>query len=77
MVAFSSNESAERSGSAQLVQGLLEHNLIDELRLMVFPVVLGEGKHLFGATSDLKRLQLTDSTVVGDGIAALVYTAPR
>jgi dihydrofolate reductase len=63
------------AGSAQLVQGLVEHDLIDELRLMVFPVVLGEGKRLFGATSDLKRMQLADSTVVGDGIAALVYTA--
>jgi len=62
------------AGSAQLAQGLLEHDLIDELRLMVFPVVLGEGKRLFGPTSDLKRLQLRDSTVVGDGIAALVYT---
>ncbi|MGA7705966.1 MAG: dihydrofolate reductase family protein [Solirubrobacteraceae bacterium] len=62
------------AGSAQLAQGLLEHDLIDELRLMVFPVVLGEGKRLFGAASELKRLQLIDSTVLGDGIAALVYT---
>jgi len=62
------------AGSAQLAQGLLEHDLIDELRLMVFPIVLGEGKRLFGPTSDLKRLQLTSSTVLGDGIAALVYT---
>ncbi len=62
------------AGSAQLVQGLLENDLIDELRLMVFPVVLGEGKRLFGPTSDLKRMQLADSAVVGEGIATLVYT---
>ncbi len=60
-------------GSARLVQTLLEHDLVDELRLMVFPVVLGSGKRLFAATSDKKRLRLADSKVVGDGIAALVY----
>ncbi len=60
-------------GSAQLAQALIEHDLVDELRLMVFPVVLGTGKRLFGATSDKKRLRLTDSRVVGDGVAILVY----
>ena len=60
-------------GSAQLVQGLLEADLVDELRLMVFPVVLGAGKRLFGETSDKKPLKLTDSKVVGDGVAILVY----
>ena len=62
-------------GSAQLVQTLLEHDLVDELRLMVFPVVLGTGKRLFGDTSDKKRLRLTDSRTVGDGIAILIYEA--
>jgi dihydrofolate reductase len=60
-------------GSAQLVQTLLEHDLVDELRLMVFPVVLGTGKRLFGDTSDKKRLRLADSKTVGDGIAILIY----
>jgi dihydrofolate reductase len=60
-------------GSAQLVQGLIEHDLVDELRLMVFPVVLGSGKRLFGETSDKKRLRLTDSKAVGDGVVILVY----
>ena len=60
-------------GSAHLAQTLLEHDLVDELRLMVFPVVLGTGKRLFGATTDKKRLQLVDSKIVGDGIAILIY----
>ena len=60
-------------GSRQLVQTLIEHDLVDELRLMVFPVVLGTGKRLFGDMSDKKRLRLTDSKMVGDGIAILIY----
>ena len=60
-------------GSAQLVQGLLERDLVDELRLMVFPVVLGSGKRLFGETSDKKRLQLADSKTVGEGVVILTY----
>jgi dihydrofolate reductase len=60
-------------GSMQLVEALLENDLVDELRLMVYPVVLGSGKRLFGATSDKKPLKLRDSKVVGDGVAILVY----
>ena len=60
-------------GSAQLVQALLEHDLVDELRLMVFPVVLGSGKRLFGETTDKKTLQLADSKTVGDGVAILIH----
>ena len=64
-------------GSAQLVQTLLEHDLVDELRLMVFPVVLGTGKRLFGATSDKKTLRLVDSRAVGDGVLILIYKTGR
>ena len=60
-------------GSPQLVQTLLEHDLVDELRVMLFPVVLGDGKRLFGETSDKKPLRLVDSKIVGDGVAILVY----
>lgn len=61
-------------GSAQLVQALIEHSLVDELRVMLFPVVLGTGKRLFGETSDKHSLELTDCKVVGDGVAILTYT---
>jgi dihydrofolate reductase len=61
------------AGSAQLVQGLLEHDLVDELRLMVFPVLLGEGKRLFGNVSPKKPLRLTDAKTLGDGISLLTY----
>jgi dihydrofolate reductase len=60
-------------GSAQLVQSLLEHDLVDELRLMVFPVVLGRGKTLFGETNDKKPLELKDTKVVGDGVIIQIY----
>jgi dihydrofolate reductase len=59
------------------VQGLLANDLVDELRLMVFPVVLGAGKRLFGPTDDKKPLRLTDSKVVGDGVAIMVYEPVR
>jgi dihydrofolate reductase len=61
------------NGSAQLVQTLLEHDLIDELRLMVFPVVLGSGKRLFGEAPSKKPMRLVDSKIVGDGVAILIY----
>ena len=60
-------------GSGQLVRALLEQDLVDELRLMVFPVVLGTGKRLFGETTDKKRLTLAESRTVGDGVVILVY----
>jgi dihydrofolate reductase len=61
------------NGSAQLVQTLLEHDLIDELRLMVFPVVLGSGRRLFGGAPGKKPMRLVDSKIVGDGVAILIY----
>jgi dihydrofolate reductase len=64
-------------GSAQLVQGLLEDELVDELRLMVYPVVLGSGKRLFGETTNKKPLELVDSKVVGDGVTILTYQTKR
>jgi dihydrofolate reductase len=60
-------------GSAQLVQSLLDQDLVDELRLMVFPVVLGDGKRVFGETSEKKAMKLADSKTVGDGVAILIY----
>src|SRR5215216_369593 len=53
------------------LKGEIEGDIVDELRLMVFPVVLGTGKRIFGETSDKKPLRLVDSKTVGDGIAIL------
>jgi dihydrofolate reductase len=64
-------------GSTQLVRFLLEHDLVDELRLMVFPVVLGSGKSLFGETTEKKTLQLVDSKTVGDGVSIQIYRSPE
>jgi dihydrofolate reductase len=55
------------------VQRLIECDLVDELRLMIFPVVLGSGKRLFGDTTDKKRRRLADSKTVGDGITILIF----
>ena len=63
--------------SRQLVQTLLEHDLVDELRLIVFPVVLGAGERLFGEISDKKPMRLVDSKTVGDGLAFLTYELVR
>ena len=60
-------------GSAQLAQALIEHDLVDELRLMVYPVVAGSGKRLFGETSAQKRFALADTKLLGAGVAILIY----
>ncbi|MGH3763790.1 MAG: dihydrofolate reductase family protein [Pseudonocardiaceae bacterium] len=59
--------------SGQLVHTLMEHDLVDELRLMIYPVVLGAGERLFGETSDTKPMRLVDTRTVGDGLAFLTY----
>ena len=64
-------------GSAQLVQTLLEHDLVDELRLMVFPVVLGAGKRLFGDTSDKRAMRLVDTRAIDGDVVLLTYEAVR
>jgi dihydrofolate reductase len=61
--------------SSQLVRTLIEHDLVDELRLMIYPFVLGAGERLFGHTSDQKPMHLVDTRTVGDGLAFLTYQA--
>jgi dihydrofolate reductase len=62
------------AGSAQLVRGLARHGLVDEYRLMVFPIVLGTGKRLFGDQAPTSVLRLVDCTRIGpDGVIVLTY----
>jgi dihydrofolate reductase len=61
------------AGSAQLVQGLIAADLLDELRLMVFPVILGGGKRLFVDDGQKKSLKLASAKTVGDGISVVIY----
>ncbi len=66
------------AGSGQLVQALMEHDLVDEYRLMVFPVVLGSGKRLFGSTGNARALRLVETRKVGsDGVLILTYEPKR
>ena len=60
-------------GSRQLVQDLLENDLVDQINLMIFPVVLGTGKRVFGEYSDKKAMKLVESKTVGEGFVVLVY----
>ncbi len=61
------------AGSGQLVQMLVKHDLVDELRLMVFPVVLGAGKSLFSDKGEKHALHLAETKTVGSGVLILIY----
>jgi len=63
------------AGSIQLVRTLIEHDLVDELRLMIYPVVLGDGERLFGESSDKKSMRLISNRTVANDLAYLVYQA--
>ena len=63
--------------SYQLGRTLIEHDLLDELRLVVYPVVLGAGERLFGETSEQKPMRLLDTRTIGAGLASLTYELTR
>ena len=64
-------------GSFRLLRALFERDLVDELRLKVYPVVLGAGDRLFGETGDTMPMRLVDARTIGEGIAFLTYKLDR
>ena len=64
-------------GSGRLAHALIEHDLVDELRLMTFPFVVGAGERLFSETSSVKPMHLVDSRTIGDALALLTYHSVR
>jgi dihydrofolate reductase len=64
-------------GSGRLVHTLIEHDLVDELRLMTYPFVVGTGERLFGETSGVKPMRLVDTRTVGDSLTFLIYQPVR
>jgi dihydrofolate reductase len=64
-------------GSGQLTDTLLEHDLVDEWRLMIFPIVVGKGKRCFGDPGRAVGMRLTECRAVGEGVAILVYESAR
>ncbi len=63
--------------SYQLVHSLIEHDLVDELRLVIFPVLLGAGERLFSQTSDKRPLRLVQVKTIGDGLTFVIYQIAR
>ena len=64
-------------GSRQLVQTLIQHELVDELRLMIYPFVLGSGERLFGQTNGKLTLKLVANRTLGDSLAHVTYEILR
>jgi dihydrofolate reductase len=64
-------------GSGALVRTLIEHDLVDEYFLVVFPILMGSGKRLFGSAAEPRKLSLVDSKVTGTGGVMLTYRPAR